>query len=799
VGEDGAGNGGGICDCGKKDMKAKEKGRVGRVFHPSSFTPATPQVRVFHPSLLVGTAFLALYTLTLSPGVLPADSGEYQVTGAVLGVAHPPGFALYTIASWLISRLPSVPPATAINFLSALLAAGALALLCRAIQRATGSALAGVGAAAALGLSTTFWAQATTANIRMPAAFAVAWALERLVTYRAAVRAIQSPRAISLSLSLFSLAAGAGISHHASLVFLVAILGLYALWLRPGVLRQPWPLLLGLLPIAAWLYFPLRAGAFGAPPRIATLDGFLEHVLARGFAGDLFYFANFAALPDRLRIFLNVLTFEFVGPVLLLMALGAIAAIVHERGLGWALLAATAAHIFVSITYRAPQTVEYLLPSYVLMGAWVGFGLAEVVRWLHRLRPALQGRAPGWMPSAAGGVIGALAILAQGLVTYPSYQWLAHDTSTRDYAEAVLSGAPNGAVILSSWNWATPMWYLQQVEGQRPDVEVRYVFPSGASLARNWVDEINSALPQRPAVVTSFFQSEYRALPLRFIPLGPAWLASASPLTQPPPGLSGAQSFGDWAFLGYRLESASAQEVVVTAAWQPSAAASGEVSTYVHLLDAAGQLNSQLDVQHPAGSYIAGEVLLDRYTLPLRPDAPPGNYQLVSGVYRPAVGARLAEAALAGIQLPAQPFSNLNVPAGAVPLGNVMWLTGYRVRGAVARPGDTISVDLSFLAARPTTSDDTVSVALVGPNYQWQALSDGTPAGGAIPTLKWIAGSRVNDTHRLTIPPDAAPGTASLSLTVYDAFTQRILPVLDRDLAARGQSVPLGTIDIVTQ
>ena len=88
-----------------------------------------------------------------------------------------------------------------------------------------------------------------------------------------------------------------------------------------------------------------------------------------------------------------------------------------------------------------------------------------------------------------------------------------------------------------------------------------------------------------------------------------------------------------------------------------------------------------------------------------------------------------------------------------------------------------MQVDVRFLAARPIMQDETVSVAIVGPNYQWQALSDGTPAGGAIPTLKWIAGSRVTDTHRLLIPPGAAPGTASLSLTVYDAFTQRILPV----------------------
>ena len=134
-----------------------------------------------------------------------------------------------------------------------------------------------------------------------------------------------------------------------------------------------------------------------------------------------------------------------------------------------------------------------------------------------------------------------------------------------------------------------------------------------------------------------------------------------------------------------------------------------------------------------------------------------------------------------------------------MPLGNAIWLTGYSVRGGPARPGDTISVDLGFLAARPLTVDNTISVAIIGPNNQWQVLSDGTPAGGAIPTLKWIAGSRVTDTHRLTIPPDAAPGTASLALTVYDAFTQSIVPVLDRTLAAQGQSVPLGTIEIVSK
>ena len=746
-----------------------------------------------HLAFITGLAFLILYTLTLSPGLLPADAGEYQVVGAVLGVAHPPGFALYTMASWLVSRVPGVPPATAINFLSALLAAGALALLGRATERFTGSAWAGLAAALVLGLSTTFWAQATTANIRMPAAFATAWALERLAAYRAALA--DEPAAAETKLAWLALAMGVGVAHHASLVFLMLVLGAYAVWLRPGALRRPWrPLLAGLLPFAAWLYFPLRAGSFGAPAQIATLNGFLEHVLARGFAGDLFYFARWTALPERARIFGNILGFEFNEAALRLMAIGGVLGLWRDHKLGIALVAATAAHSFVAMTYRAPQTVEYLLPAYVVMAVWAGVAVAEGQRWLGNTGPGQQ---RPWLAGAAAAAVIALVAVGQALATLPSYAWLARDDSTRAYARGVLEAAPPEAVVLANWHWATPMWYLQQVEGRRTDVEVRYVFPAGQSLAETWTDEIAAALPHGPVLVTSYFAAEYRAMPAVFVPLGPAWEVRAQPPRDAPPGLTGGQSFGAWDFLGYRLDSVSAQAVVVTAAWRAASTPAADVSVFMHLLAPDGSLHSQMDVRYAAGSVAAGEVLLDRYTLPLRPDAVAGAYQLAAGVYRPEDGTRLAEAALAGVDVPAQPFAAVGVPDGALPFGNEIWFTGASVEPTEpVHAGDTIRVDLHFLAARPITNDYTVSVALVGPNYQWQTLSDATPAGGAIPTLKWIAGSRVTDTHALTIPAGAAPGTARLVLTIYNAFTQQPLLALDLARAEAGGGVVVGEVEV---
>lgn len=861
-----------------------------------------------------GLFSLLLYSLTLSKDILPADGGEFQVVGAALGVAHPPGFALYTLLSWLATRLlfsaAAVAPAAAINFLSAVTASLTLVFLSRAVQRLTQSRLAGISSALALGFSTTFWAQATTANVRMLTAFATALALDLITQYRLRLtlhaphpsapplpRSPASSKFDSWNLGLIFLTLGLGVSHHGSLIFVAAILGLYTLWLNPSILRRPWPLLGGLLPFLAWLYFPLRAGAFGAPPRIATVNGLLEHILAAGFRGDIFFFANLKDLPDRLLIFGNILTFQFVWPLLVLTAFGGLAVLWRDRQSG-VLLAAFAVHTFISMTYKSPQTVEYLLPAYVFLAALLGYAFAELFRFLRlfttkstkgkkALSPAPTTQLPdhpitptSLLPRLLTGLLAALPIALQFNATFPSYLTLAQDASTRDYAQSLLTSAPPNAVILASWHWATPLWYLQTVEGQRPDVEVKYVYPRTASLADDWAAEINAALPRRPVIVTSFYAQEFAALPYRFIPLGPAWQVRAEPLLTPPEGLTGARTFGDWEFLGYHLASSqsvsSVQSVDLTAAWRlrPNARPHA-ISFFVQIIGPDGLLYGQKDVAHPSSRYVPGEVLLDRYPIVLRPDTPPGDYALVAGAYLPD-GTRLAEARLTAITItarstppvtlhplsratsgatlvgydvdrtlpdsprlylhwklgpqpatatvldaplalptgpgylttahdftPGQPLtiSNLqllipNPQSRYVPLDNSILLTSAALSpSGPLHPGQTLTVDLRFLAARPITEDDAVSLKLFGNG--WFVQSDVTPAGGAIPTLKWITGSRIADRHRLIIPPDASPGSAQLMLTLYDAFTQRNLALLDPRLALLGPAVPLGSIEII--
>ncbi len=49
-------------------------------------------------ALLLVIGSLTLYLATISPDILPADSGEFQLIASELGIAHPPGFPLYSFA-----------------------------------------------------------------------------------------------------------------------------------------------------------------------------------------------------------------------------------------------------------------------------------------------------------------------------------------------------------------------------------------------------------------------------------------------------------------------------------------------------------------------------------------------------------------------------------------------------------------------------------------------------------------------------------------------------------------------------
>ena len=124
----------------------------------------------------VAVTLLLVYVATLMPGVPPTDSGELILAAWSGGVAHAPGFPLYTALGWLWSHLlPIGRIAWRLNLLSAVCGAlaGGLtyALALRTFREGTTSIVttntvvaAAIGALA-LGLGRTVWTWATVAEV----------------------------------------------------------------------------------------------------------------------------------------------------------------------------------------------------------------------------------------------------------------------------------------------------------------------------------------------------------------------------------------------------------------------------------------------------------------------------------------------------------------------------------------------------------------------------------------------------------------------------------------------------------
>lgn len=583
---------------------------------------------------IIAIFFFLLYLSTLAPDVLAADSGELQVVATQLGVAHPPGFPLYIMIAHAFTRiLPFVAPAYAVNVFSAVTSALTVSIVYLAGKFITRHHLSGLIAAVALATATTFWSQATTANVRSLTSLFSAVIILALLAYREAIRRGETSSAGSW-LVLVALFMGLGLTHHVSLIFLIAIGLLFVVLADPSILHEPrrWPkpigaALLGFLPL---LYLPLRATADvrGASPQLATWPGFIEHALATGFRGDLFYFTALSDFFQRLRVMGNVLSFQFELFLLLAMIIGLIMLLRRDRALALLLGGTFAVFTLVAATYRAPQTVEYMIPAYVAAALLAGHAAGRTSGLVSR---------PGHLSVAFWTLFTALIILScfnQFFKNRTASGFDHEGTSARDFAGPLLADAPADGVILAHWHWATPLWYLQEVEGLRPDVMVQFVFPEGEPYDVTWERRTREAYAGGQSVITTWVPvAQLEGLPVPE-PAGEALLYPQAARTAAPEGYADVDvSLGEIVLVsGYRAEGrdgsiSPGEELVVTIAWHPVVEQEA-YRLYLHLVGADNLVYGQDDRSVRA----AEGITLTQFRLTPRPGAPLGMSSLYIGL-----------------------------------------------------------------------------------------------------------------------------------------------------------------------
>ncbi len=798
--------------------------------------------------LLSTLLFYLIYLATLAPDILTADNAEFQLIATNLGVAHPPGFPLYTMLAHLVTKLPVGPTAAfRVNLFSAITSTMTLAVVYAIVYRLTSNWKGSITAVFALGTATTFWAQATTANVRSLTALFAALTIYALLHFRENSTTKNGLIPATLAISF-------GITHHASLIFMGVIFGLFILIADSSFIKQPkrWirPFLLSLLSLLPLLYIPQQAiiGAIRAPARLATWTGFWNHFLARGFSGDFFYFVQPTELWERLKVMGNVMHFQFNLFLLIGMLIGVLLMFKKDWKLACMLSGSFAVHTLVTATYRAPQTVEYMLPAYVPAIICLGYGVSNItLTSFKKLTPIYF-------------ILLFSSAIIQGGQNFPSFAQLHQDYSTHEYMELLLNQAPENSTILAHWHWVTPLWYLQEVEGQRTDINVEFVFPTAEEYPATWARRVNEELAKGRSVITTHYDANfYNDLPTPE-PLHNGFLFRQAPLKSLPEAFVPATlNLGDEIEIqGFQLsqnEVSIGQEFVFIVAWQAQCPIDNceptNATMFVHLVSPDGIIFAQADVPIQSNG---NKFKQTGFRLTPRLGAPIGTYQLLVGAYiineSGLVPLGEPRTTLASLQLEGmqkRPFTQnpvyyptengrtligydwdttlvdhsprlylhwqntngyiteihdtpnpitLSTQFGQItiepershyiPFGQGIIWTGFNTIPPLS-PNSSITIRQIFHSQQPILADISTSIRLVGYaeddfTWAWADLDEafGVPAMGAIPTLKWINGSKIIDPHQFTIPNSAQPGQqVGILLNLYDTFTNRPIPVLD--------------------
>jgi hypothetical protein len=493
--------------------------------HPFASSP------YFWAAVLTGLLSGVVFALTCFRTVTWWDSVNYTIAASALGVPAPPGSLVATLVGWAVTHLTSTAhQAFALNLLAAILGAITAGLVTRTAlfmvhshERAIPelSKLIGMTAFGAmiggltLAVSDTLWLHATKFTPYIFTACLTAILLGQLVRWWQEADSPGENRRMLLIIFLL----GLDLSVHRTNLLLTPGIVLWILLRKPGLLGswRNWLFGLGAFAAAAALQLLLMPIAAAHPALNfndpSTLARFWDYISLKQFGGGwlISLYPRKAPfweyqLADYLKIFRhNFMPVEPVGNILgfLPLVFGCVGIVSLWRA-NWKLaFGVTALFLCASlgavIYFNIPADFfrsfdRHYLPSFVVFGAWIAYGLAASCVWLVR------------SIERSGSKILLLMLLAVVTVPWLQYarNWESHDGSRNyfayDFSKNLLATIPAGGIVLTYGDSDTfPLWYLQKVEHLRPDVTVINIWLLNTSW---YVSQVLSEDPLLPLTLT---------------------------------------------------------------------------------------------------------------------------------------------------------------------------------------------------------------------------------------------------------------------------------------------------------
>lgn len=463
-----------------------------------------------HPGITDGLAVfclaLGVYLWSAPRSVMLDDDGYFILAAWFDGVAHAPGYPLYTALAHIATWLPFGSVAFRVHATSAFFGALACACVYALANQLTGRRVISAAAALCLAFSGTFWSQSTIAEV---------YSLNALFFFGLLTLAIRLGGCAapgSAQLRTFAILYGLSLSNHWPLMILSTPALLAALWpIRRSALRQlPTAALFALLGLTPYAWMVFRSWnaeiAFHGPietPR--ELWFYLSREEYRGIDaapgadwGDKMQFAAFT-LAELSRQF---------GPVGVMLIFGFWRQWLEwPRHAAWALMLGFLGSTFVLVAllgfeydlrYRNVFQA-YPVIAWGIAALWLGLG----VKWtVDRIGAAATGRARAGFLNCSAAVV----VVGGTLLWNLPQNWRAGDVWAHDYARTVLDSLPQRARFFVFGDYATgPIAYLNLVEDYRRDISLYSV--KGLLFSTRLFDAFGTAPQQRFDAIDALIRS----------------------------------------------------------------------------------------------------------------------------------------------------------------------------------------------------------------------------------------------------------------------------------------------------
>ena len=403
------------------------------------------------------------------------DDSLFLMVGSHLGIAHPPGYPLYTLILYLFMQLPLGgfawgTPAFLGHLSSAVLGAltcGAIYLCARILQPSRLSALVAAGL---FGVSEHFWSQAIIAEV---------YTLNALLFFTCYALILYGVRYSARVWPAVAVVYGLSLANHWPLMLLSAPGLLLAAWPVRSVILGLWPRLLvafGLsvaLPYIWMVWCSWQAPLISFYGPIEGWGGFWHYLSRQGYSGvDASPSAGWGDRLLYLQWFGNEALWQLTLPGFGLALLGLF--ILFKRKQWTVLYSGLLVFLGNSVVlilllgfdydfFYVAVFRPYSLVCYGILALWLAVGL-------HHLSAGLAARL-SWLR------IGVVALTGLGLLGFSvQASWAVNNRADSDfakrYADLFFGFLPQDAVLFTYGDMEGPLGYYHYVEGRRPDIQL---------------------------------------------------------------------------------------------------------------------------------------------------------------------------------------------------------------------------------------------------------------------------------------------------------------------------------------